>query len=144
MMQGAIAVIVLGAIGLVVFAAVSPTLFGSFGDTYQQTQAACVYQGERFTAVNTEQDWSGTAISVTAGTDGACSATGTDGNVYTPHGVAIPLATNALTGGEWQEALAIMTEQGGINRLVITILPLLTVVGAIALLYNWHKGRQMA
>ena len=43
-MQGTIAIIVLGAIGLVIFAAVSPTLFGSFGDTYQQTQAACVYQ----------------------------------------------------------------------------------------------------
>ena len=144
MMQGSIAIIVLGAIGLVVFAAVSPTLFGSFGDTYQQTQAACVYQGERFTAVNTAADWSGTDITVskTSGAD-TCTATGSDATVYTPHGVSIPLASNLLTGGEWEAALLIMTEQQGINRLVITILPLLTVVGAIGLLYNWHKGRQM-
>ena len=141
-MQGTIAVIVLGAIGLVIFAAVSPTLFGSFGDTYQQTQATCVYQGERFTAVNSEQDWEGTASALSAGASGVCAiaADASARTVYTPDGVGIPLAASvtSITGAEWGEALAIMTEQGGINRLVITILPLLTVIGAIALLYNWR------
>ena len=147
-MQGTIAIIVLGAIGLVIFAAVSPTLFGSFGDTYQQTQAACVYQGERFTAVNSEQDWSGTASALSQGASGVCTITADTSarTVYTPDGVSIGLAASvtSVTGAEWEEALEIMTEQGGINRLVITILPLLTVIGAIALLYNWHRTRQTA
>ena len=66
-------------------------------------------------------------MSKTSGAD-TCTATGSDATVYTPHGVRIPLASNLLTGGEWEAALLIMTEQQGINRLVITILPLLTVV----------------
>ena len=151
-MQGTIAIIVLGAIGLVIFAAVSPTLFGSFGDTYQQTQAACLYQGERFTAVNTEPDWTGTdrALSNNNGLCGGITETGAAQTFYTPDGVTVTVAAGtadtagALAEGEWGEALAIMTEQGGINRLVITILPLLTVIGAIALLYNWHRTRQTA
>ena len=166
-MQAGIAIIVLGAIGLVVFAAVSPTLFGSFGDTYQQTQAACVYQGERFTAVNTAEDWTGTdhGLSNASGNCGGVTAnrgadtdTGDSITYYTPHGTALVVAglTGAASGdaaasvptnlpsATWEAALMIMTEQGGINRLVITILPLLTVIGAIALLYSWHKSRQTA
>ena len=173
-MQAGIAIIVLGAIGLVVFAAVSPTLFGSFGDTFQQTQAACVRNGERFTAVNTAEDWTGTdhALSkdatttacdgvtkkgVAAGSAGT-SRTGATLTYYTPHGQTVSVAgvtstaaaatpddtAAPLPGGTWEPALMIMTEQGGINRLVITILPLLTVIGAIALLYSWHKSRQTA
>ena len=151
-MQAGIAIIVLGAIGLVVFAAVSPTLFGSFGDTFQQTQAACVYNGERFTAVNTAEDWTGDDLTVSAGTSGACDAASASASTayYTPHGASITSTTTAGTllsesgANGWQPALMIMTEQGGINRLVITILPLLTVIGAIALLYSWHKSRQTA
>ena len=144
-MQAGIAIIVLGAIGLVVFAAVSPTLFGSFGDTYQQTQAACVYQGERFTAVNTAEDWTGDDHTL-KGASGNCSGGPGSGTVYTPHGVAIANGSTSdlHTNADWEAALMIMTEQGGINRLVITILPLLTVIGAIALLYSWHKSRQTA
>ena len=145
-MQTAIGVIVLGAIGLIVFAAVSPTLFGSFGNTYQQTQAACVLNGERFTAVNSEKDWSGTDYPLTAeGTN--CDTTLTSATtVYTPSGAQAAAAETSgnITSGNWEAALAIMSKQSGINRLVITILPLLTVIGAVGLLYSWHKNRQTA
>ena len=144
-MQAGIAIIVLGAIGLIIFAAVTPTLFGSFADTFQQTQAACVYKGERFTSVNSMAKWSGKSTTVTNSGGTTCTVTGATEIVYTPHGVALTVTSNALpSDAAWEEALMIMTEQGGINRLVITILPLLTIIGAIGLLYSWHRGRQTA
>ena len=169
-MQSAIAVIVIGAIGLIVFAAVSPTLFGSFGDTYQQTQAACVYQGERFTGVNTAKDWAGTSYTLSASGSNcggvqknrlAADASGSAAAIvyYTPDGVALSVAgdkagsngasattvdANLPAPAAWSQPLTIMSKQSGINRLIITILPLLTVIGAVALLYGWHKNRQMA
>ena len=144
-MESGIGKAVVGAIILIVVATVLPTIFGAFSDTYQLTEAGCVISGERFINVSSDQDWasSGTVTAVTKGaTTGdksVCSISGS-GTVYTPDGSSITAAT-AVSGSEWVETLSILEENSGINRLIITALPILSIVGVLGLLMVWWRGR---
>lgn len=156
-MRSGIVVAVVGAIVLVVMFAVLPTIFGAMGQTFQLTQDACVYSNERFTSIiakgsHTTADaaWnasSASPIPITAGTAGACSGTAAAAAHYTPQGQQFTLATAdtfPTSQFKWEATLPIVAENRGINRLIITALPILAVVGIFIPVMAWWRGRSAA
>ncbi|MCE2464307.1 MAG: hypothetical protein J4F46_10475, partial [Dehalococcoidia bacterium] len=97
--------------------------------------------GDRFTYVNTEKDWSGTDIAVSSGSGTACAATTTATTVYTPQGSSVSVASNAITDGTWTAQLEIIEKNSGINKLLISALPIISVVGVFGVVFMWYRGR---
>ena len=143
-MKGTIGIIIGGVIGLIVLFNVTPTIFGSFGQLFNLTNAGCTVSGERFTAVNTSREWDGTTTALTGGTGSTCVATGvTDAAlVYSPQGKLITASAADTLPGEWSEPLPILNEQMALNKLVITVLPIVAVVGIFGALAVWHRRSQ--
>lgn len=143
-MSFGIGVAVAGAIILIVFATVLPTIFLAFGNLYLQTEDACVVGAERFKSVNSVKDWSGTDTTVTqiGSTDECLGGTAT-GTRYLPSGRAVKVNASPfdIEGGKWETSLAIVDENSGINKLIITALPILAIVGVFALIFTWYRGR---
>ncbi len=146
-MNSGIGMAVVGAIVLIVLATILPTIFGAFGQTHLLTQAACEYNGERFAYVNSAKDWSGTdtAAEQTSGATTCTAGTG-DAVVYLPSGASITPATGVIANSTWMEPLSIVEENSGINKLIITALPVLAIIGVFGLLLTWYRGgsRHMA
>lgn len=100
---GAIKVVVAGFVVFVVAVAVVPILWANFDQLNHLTNDHCMAGGQRFTYVNTTQDWSGTAIQMGAsvanaanGLDKKCMSLGTAYNgtdnpamVYLPNGQSV-------------------------------------------------------
>ena len=141
-MESGIGRAVVGAIILIVVATVLPTIFGAFSDTYQLTEAGCVVSGERFINVSSDQDWtsSGTVTAVTQKAGATTCTTVARGTVYTPDGRAIT-GGKPIASSEWVETLSILEENSGINKLIITALPILAIVGVLGILMVWWRGR---
>ena len=140
-MSYGIGIAVAGAIILIVVATVLPTIFGAFGNLFLQTEDACVVGSERFQSVNAAKDWSGTTTPVLQdGTTTNCKA-GVLTVGYLPSGRPFTGTAGVILGGDWETSLEIIDENSGINKLIITALPILAIVGVFVLIMGWYRGR---
>ena len=146
MMQNVIGQRVLGMVAALVIAIIAvalyPTLNNSQDEYYLEYQDHCQLNGENFLrayAANADgvRTGVGTVITATASattctTTAITSSTGT----VTEHEVRLSagdLAAGAIAGSTWLAPLPVLTQNGGISRLIITIMPVIAIASVIIL-----------
>ena len=149
----AVTVPIIGVVGLIIFFSMFPTMIGGFNESYLHSQAACVYNSERFDRVSASaDDWSSPVVLSGSGDNCTGAVSGTPTEFYTPRGTAlltsdanIAVAATTLTitgdatdsGRGWASATGVIEQQGGLNRTLLSILGLGLPVGSMALIIGF-------
>lgn len=154
---------VLGVVSVVITAVAFPILLGA-ADTYYLTYTArCEVGNERFVRLYSPGtgtgELSGAGTAVSAGTSGTCATTaaipGTaagDTTARTEHGIDITVASpNAaiatIANTKWVTALAITTAYNGISTLILSVLPILSVIVFLGIsasnIYTYAQGQNV-
>ena len=96
---------------------------------YREFVGHCSINGTTTVKLHTN---TGDIVPVTQKSGGKCTATTSVSSALTEDDTSVAVASNEITGGKWITPSPTLSRFGSINKTVISILPLVTVIGFMA------------